>query len=240
MRIAYLDNERIDIRNYDLHLKRWERQGIVPLLTCAEGHPVIPRRGMKNQHHFAHKALTSCSCHDNKGEWHLWHQDRLCNDVQEVRISTDTRYHIADACVSREYLPESTSLKCKGYVIEYQHSPMDIKTMRQREQFYTGQGYHLVWVFDTSSWEINIIRKNGNEITFRKRRGKDHPLDGAYQGSVTKIFDFNKSQLLVVTSQSGMLVTGRVIELTEFDQIYIGSAIMPDADTRPFHHAILN
>lgn len=247
MRIAYFDDKRVDIREYESFLAMCKESEVEPYITCAEGHQVIAKRGEKNAHHFSHKANTICSSHDNKGPWHIWWQDRVQRDSQEVRLeglshNKQKILHIADTLIPLERLSHPHNIPpwngCKGYVIEYQHSPMEEKVMRERESFYTQQGYHLIWIFDTSLWEIHIIRK-GTEISFRKRRGADFPMLGAFSGKVTKIFDFNKNQLVVITSQVGSTMTGKVISLEEFDIKYLGSSAAQDIDIRPFHHPLI-
>lgn len=258
MRIAYYTSNDTTMR---VHISEYT-DIMSGHIFCHEGHPVIAKRGMKNVHHFAHKAHTLCSCHDNKGDWHIHSQDRCIKDGQEIRLQIPTPQgtitHIADLLIPIEkidslytsYLSPWNNT-CKGIVCEYQHSPMEESVMRERERFYTSLGYHLVWIFDTSLWEVQTIKRiSGNnldisspqyrptEITYRKKRGADFPLLGAYTGKVTKIFDFNKGQLFVVTKQQGISITGYVLSLEDFDRRYLGSYVSSDADMRPFHHPL--
>lgn len=243
MRVAYNGNDRVPIDEYDMYLSRCMEEGVEPHLTCAEGHHVIARRGEKNVHHYAHKANTVCSCGDNKGTWHIWWQNRVRSDAQEVRIES-TRIdgsrllHIADTLVPKSmlYVP----VQHMGYVIEYQHSPMTTDVMRQREFFYTAHGYHLVWIFDTCTWDIQVVRRSSNDdIVIRKRRGSSFPMDAAFGTStVTKILDFGKTDLLIVHRQNGNTIHGKIISIEEFDRIYMGMCTIEDPDIRPFHHHI--
>lgn len=256
MRIGYFGEQRVDIREYDAFLQMCKEAGVEPVLTCGEGHIIIARRGEKNVHHFAHKASTLCSCSDNKGEWHIWFQDRCIKEGQEVRLKEKSTsgqeiLHIADVLIPREKIPNTVlPSNVKGYVLEIQHSPMDERTMRERERFYTLQGYHLVWVFDCIKWETQQVRRlNGTphlcttdesykpiELTIRRKRGPDFPILGKYTDNVTKIFDFNKNNLFVVTKQVGASITGYLISLEEFDRKYLGTYTVSEPDTRPFHH----
>lgn len=223
MKFAYLDEKRIDI-NDDIPSGN-------PVFKCAEGHIVIPRRGTKNAHHFAHKASVECSCGDNKGEWHIWWQERVLPEFLEVRFTDDTgKLHIADICVP-------------GFIHEIQHSDMKVDVMRKREAFYTTQGYTLIWIFDCRDWEYNILKRqkqsdSSEEITFRKKRGKDFPLSGAISTNVLKFFDFGKNSLFQVSKQCGNTITGKTISLEDFDKKYLNSLVREERDCRVFHHPI--
>lgn len=217
MRYGYLDDHRVDIAEYtdDMYGK----------LTCGEGHPIIAKRGTVKIHHFAHRTKVECSCHDNKGEWHIAWQDRAKEEAQEIRIVTEDKVHIADTLVGQ-------------YVIEYQHSPMDVRIMRQRESFYTGMGYILVWVFDVSKWMYKHVRKIRNELTIRKSTGSDFPLNASYTGNVIKILDFGKSELFLVTKQHGTTLTGQVLTMEDFDARYLDTMCIEDPDTRWDRHPL--
>ena len=241
MRIAYSGDQRIDIHEYDTYLMTCKELGIEPFLTCAEGHQVIARRGDKNVHHFAHKAHTSCSCHDNKGTWHTSWQDRVVKEAREVRMRGDEKLHVADICIPVDKLP--TPCYYKGYVIELQHSCMNIQTIQEREKFYTSQGYNLIWIFDCSiDWEYKIIRRykspHREEIAIRRVRGRDFHMHAQYSGNVLKFLDFNKNSLFMVTKQSGSMITGVVVPIEEFDLKYLGSYACSNRDMRPFHHSM--
>lgn len=240
MRIAYFGDQRIDISEYDAYLLMCKESGVEPFLTCAEGHQVIAKRGEKNAHHFAHKSHTSCSCHDNKGNWHISWQDRVVKEAREVRMRGEgNKLHIADICIPRD----KVSIPCihKGYVIELQHSTMDTRTIQERERFYTSQGYILIWIFDCSNdWEYRVVRRckttHGEEVTIRRIRGRDFHMNAQYSGNVLKFLDFNKNSLFLVTKQSGPTITGMAISLEDFDTKYLGSYACLDRDMRPFHH----
>lgn len=230
MHIAYLDHtQRIDIKDY--------KDDMANRITCAEGHPVIAKRGTIRCHHFAHKISTSCSCHDNKGEWHIWWQDRTSIDMQEVRIHPPGQnLHIADILVPRSSIP-NVAPGYKGVVIEVQHSPMDVITMRVRESFYTSQDYMLLWIFDTALWTYSKSQGQGCTIITRKT-GSEFPLWASYQGKIRKILDFGKRQLFLVTGQSKNRITGTIMSLDDFDRTFLGSSIIINPDMRPFHHDI--
>lgn len=246
MRIAYLGDKRIDINEYN--------EDMSGKLTCAEGHIVIAKRGDIRTHHFSHKNNCHCSSSEGMTDWHINWQNRAGKDGREIRLKADGKMHIADTLIPISSLSQSPWLhtinKCKGFVIEYQHSPMNESVMRERESFYTAQGYHLVWVFDTKGWDYNMVRKsvsstiptlntsNIGSITIRKRKGADFPLKGAYTGRVSKILDFGKKELLIVTKQNNMTITGDMISMELFNKIFLGDMAVPDTDDRPFHHSL--
>lgn len=217
MRIAYHDGVRVSIDAYDDKMSG--------SIVCAEGHALVAKRGAIRVHHYAHKsAQPSCCCSDNKGDWHVEWQDRVCKDAQEVRVMGPTgKLHVAD-------------IMCGKYVVEIQHSPMTMDTIKEREGFYTSLGYTLVWVFDTSGWEYSKIGTTG----IRKRsRGQDHPLWASYDGQrIVKVLDFGKQHLMVVERQQGSSIYGSFISMDEFHKRYFDDKGMPNADMRPFHHLI--
>lgn len=242
MRFVYIsDNSQTDRR---IHIDEYTDE-MSGKIFCPEGHPMVAKRGNVKVHHFAHKSNCDCSCSDNKGDWHQEWQDRAKKEGQEVRfnienstLTSNTRCHIADICIQRDSITDpALPLDCKGYVIEIQHSNMDQKTMRERERFYTSQGYHLVWLFDTKLWSYHTIRKVKDTLTIRQKGGSAFPTFGAYSGAVTKIFDFGKKDLFLVTEQKGTTITGRILPMEEFDSKYLGT-MSTEQDTRPFHHPL--
>lgn len=248
MRIAYFGDKRIDIAQYDSFLTMCKESGVEPIVMCPGGHAVIARRGEKNVHHFAHK--NGCNCSENgMTAWHVNWQDRVHKEYQEVRMeeivsSTSKILHIADICIPSNKL-ENINNDRKGYVIEIQHSNMDAKTIRERERFYTLQGYILIWVFDCSSdWEYKVIRRsrsqnmNYEEVTIRRVRGRDFHFAAQYTGNVLKFLDFNKDSVLMVTKQSNSMITGLLVPIEEFDRVYLGSCTIDDRDMRPFNHKL--
>lgn len=246
MRFCYMDldglcEKKIHIDEYKDHMSG--------KIYCAEGHLVVAKRGKQRVHHFAHKSGTLCSCHDNKGDWHIGSQNRVIKEAQEYRfvckLNQDNinskKLHIADVFVDKKYYTEKMTkfTSYDGIVIEYQHSPMTQDVMIKRENFYTGVSTklknHLVWIFDVTNWEYQIIRKplpSNKELLMRKKKGHDFPLLGSYTGHVTKILDFGKYDLLVVTKQQGASITGYIITIDEFDEFYLGKAISSISDSR--------
>lgn len=221
MRFAYSKSgERIHIDDYDTSTR--------PPVYCANGHLLVGRKGAIRAHHYAHKPGTTCTCGTNKGEWHIAWQDRAQHQVQEIRCKIGSTLHIADIMIPSP----------KPLVIEIQHSPMDGKTMRARETFYTEKmKAKLVWVFDTRSWEYKVVRRDGHMITIRRRSGRTFPLLAKYTGDVTVILDFNKKDLLKVTSIKGSTITGTIMTMKQFDDEYLGT-YSTGSDYRTFYHHI--
>lgn len=189
---------------------------------CPDGHLLIAKRGDVRVHHFSHKSNCNCRFACNKTDWHQKFQDRADKKNQEVRMEKDGKLHIADVQIGR-------------FVIEYQHSNIATSDIHERESFYTSLGYTLVWVFDTSNWDYQVLQRKDKEVTIVKRRGSDFPMNGAYTSPVMKILDFNKRELLIVTSQKGSKVTGTLINMMEFDKMFMDRE---NDDIRPFHHPL--
>lgn len=103
------------------------------------------KHGNINATHFAHITLTNCDdfTHD-MSEWHKAWQSLFPARNREVVIKGESEIHRADVL-------------CYGTVIEFQHSPISEEEFWRRNEFYTGQGYKVVWIFDT----IDIFEKNG-------------------------------------------------------------------------------
>jgi hypothetical protein len=223
--------DKVHISEYQEHMKNG--------IYCPLGHPVIAKRGEVRVHHYSHRNGCNCDIVNGMSSWHSSSQDRAKKECQEVRLKDPTTHkyvHIADVLIPSSALENGMKMPsaCKGYVIEYQHSPMEKSVMRKRESFYTGLGYHLVWVFDCSKWEYSTVCKSGECVTIARKQGPQFPLDGAYTGNVSKILDMGRKQMLLVEKQSGSIITGKAIDMVTFDKIYLGT-MATDADSRPFH-----
>ena len=128
------------------------------------GAPLVQKKGEVNVWHFAHAKGTTCDAFtENKmTEWHLAHQEEFPADCREVRLERDGKVHIADVRVD-------------DFTVEFQHSPIDPETFRERSRFYRGFG-SLAWVFDCrKQWEDGMI-----ESAYRR----DYPVFDKYGYSV--------------------------------------------------------
>jgi len=114
-----------------------ERQEAQPGLSgeCPGcGNPVHARCGEKNIWHWSHKSKHVCDpWWENKTEWHRAWQNQFPDEWQEfVCRADDGERHIADVKTDR------------GWVIEFQRSPLDPNERRSRDAFYQ----KLAWVVD--------------------------------------------------------------------------------------------
>ena len=107
---------------------------------------VILRQGSINIWHFAHKA-SECvdSWHYEMSDWHLSMQERFPEEQREVVISHNGQMHRADILKD-------------DMVIEFQHSPISIDELQERNMFYNAAGYKVAWIFDfTEQYKVGAI-----------------------------------------------------------------------------------
>lgn len=113
-------------------------------------------------HHWKHINLFNCdSWYERETEWHKNWKNYFDKSYQEI-VKFDKildEKHIADI-----YLPH------KDLVIEFQHSPIEIKEIKAREDFYN----KMLWVIDlTQTKNIEIFKtKNELNILFNKMKTK--------------------------------------------------------------------
>ena len=97
---------------------------------------VILRQGNINVAHFAHR---SNECADNwhydMSEWHYSMQKRFPEEQREVVVKYMGQTHRAD-------------ILHKNQIIEFQHSPISIEELEERNNFYNAASYSVAWVFD--------------------------------------------------------------------------------------------
>ena len=89
-------------------------------------------------------------------EWHLDWQSRFPEDCREVVMTKDGVKHRADVFINNK-------------VIEFQHSSMSSDEFWDRNEFYTGLGYDVIWVFDLQD-------KWGKNINYRYDKDVDNQL----------------------------------------------------------------
>ncbi len=100
---------------------------------------LIPRKGPKNVHHFAHKQNCTDTWTHDKTKWHSDWQNMFPLEYQEITLKNENEVHRADVLYN-------------NCVIEFQHSPISQKEFSDRNRFYNSQGLTVIWLFD--------IRKN--------------------------------------------------------------------------------
>ena len=128
MKYAILNNERIE-----------PQKGIKDVTCPICGGIVIPKCGEQMIHHWAHKTTLNCdSWWESETEWHRKWKNNFLKECQEI-IMYDVKTgekHIADVKTRT------------GIIIEFQHSPMNIKEQYSREQFYK----NMIWIVDARQY----------------------------------------------------------------------------------------
>jgi len=109
-----------------------KQRGICPF--CYNS--VIAKCGKINIWHWAHEVNSDCDIwSDGETEWHLQWKREFPQSKIEVVLVRGKEKHIADVQLDG------------GLVIEFQHSPLSVQDIQEREHFYG----NMVWVFDISS-----------------------------------------------------------------------------------------
>ena len=124
-----------------------ERQEAQPNLSgkCpACGNPMIAKCGEVRMRHWAHKSLSLCDrWWESETEWHRNWKGQFPDHWQEIVHPADNgERHIADVRTDH------------GWVIEFQHSPIDPEERQARDAFYK----KLVWVVDAARLEGDRAR----------------------------------------------------------------------------------
>lgn len=100
------------------------------------GNELILRQGELNITHFAHKANTCTDTWNyDMSEWHYSMQNRFHPEQREVVVKHNGQTHRADILNGNQ-------------IIEFQHSPISMDEIMERNAFYNSAGYHVTWVFD--------------------------------------------------------------------------------------------
>lgn len=110
--------------------------------------PMIAACGEIVKWHWKHKNLEDCDpWYGEMTQWHIDWQNHFPKINQEVVINQQGVKHIADV------------LTDKNLVIEFQHSPISSKEIREREEFYG----NMIWVVDAKDFKKNMIRSDSVE-----------------------------------------------------------------------------
>jgi len=105
----------------------------------------IPKCGKERIWHWAHKCTASCDpWWENETEWHRAWKKHFPKEWQEIGHfdSTNEEKHIADIKTD------------KGFVIEFQHSAINLDEVKSREEFYK----NMVWVVDGTRLPMDYRR----------------------------------------------------------------------------------
>ena len=117
--------------------------GYCPL--CSE--QLIAKCGSLKIWHWSHKNKNDCdSWSEGETDWHKDWKDSTLPEFCEVKIGN----HRADIKNN------------KGLVIELQHSPIDVETIKERERHYG----KMIWLFDAQDFRLEF-KKKSNYFTFR-------------------------------------------------------------------------
>lgn len=128
--------------------------------------PLIKRNGSLREGHFAHRPNESCFDTWNKSEsnyydmsaWHNSWQEAFPLENREILIKNSGIVHRADVL-------------CANIIIEFQHSSISSKTFNDRNNFYAGFGYRVVWLFDCiDEFKERIINIERNNLTWTNIR----------------------------------------------------------------------
>tara|TARA_R110002072_G_scaffold45565_5_gene126932 strand:+ start:137488 stop:138903 length:1416 start_codon:yes stop_codon:yes gene_type:complete len=152
----YEDGTKVHISDYAKGEKK---------VMCAAKHPLVGKKGKIVVHHFAHAKNTACDPW-NSGtmtHWHAQWQNIVADQINHVEIfigqdgnclkTGEPIIHIADI------IRPSSSEGIRPLIVEIQHSPMSLETMRAREAYYQA----MVWVFDFTP---RLVKKgNHNRIS---------------------------------------------------------------------------
>jgi hypothetical protein len=202
---------------------------------CAMSHRLIPKKGSKNVHHFAHYPNSNCDSwqHGKMSYWHAQWQKIVLDKVNlevcldptgkilghsafagqssfSTVVATKLDGHIADI------INPSTNPNSRPLVVEIQHSSMSKEVIDAREAYYQ----HMVWLFDFTP-RLTTIDKC-NKIAF---------VDGAVKYLKEKVTYV--AMLSCATYHAGVapqypvaseqkissLHSGLIIPATSFDQI---------------------
>lgn len=68
-------------------------------------------------------------------EWHYSMQNKFSEEQREVIVKYKGQTYRAD-------------ILYKNYIIEFQHSPISMEELKERNDFYSTAGYSIAWVFD--------------------------------------------------------------------------------------------
>src|SRR5690606_7405943 len=148
--------------------------------------PVTPKCGEQRIHHWAHSGKNICDdWWEPEKEWHRSWKNNYPVDWQEIHIRDETtgESHIADVRTDH------------GLILEFQHSHINPKERRFREQFYK----NMVWVVDGTRLKRDFTRflngmtnskKIWNQNTFLNQFPEKTFSKSWLDSKVPVIFDF--------------------------------------------------
>lgn len=154
---------------------------------------VIPRCGEIRINHWSHLKSSNClfdSVHET--EWHLNWKSKFPSENCEVKIHSESKYHIADV------------LTPNSIVIEFQNSPISVETIKIREAFYE----NMIWVVNGLNFKKNISFSRVPE------KGKIYPRNLKYDK------DYRNKPCFVLDLKSKSLDKNSILSITRSGMIY--------------------
>lgn len=167
------------------------------------------RKGEVRIAHFAHWKKSTCLdtwSHD-MSEWHYSWQEQFPVDCQEVVVEKDGKKHRADVLIKEHDL-----------VVEFQHSRLTPEEFKERNDFYTGCGYHVIWLFDmTEDFEQGrfVVNEENNlyywkrpKVTFQNENATisryylDNKVDVFFQHNeiIDRLLEYDSERKFIKTS----------------------------------------
>lgn len=150
-------NKRVDIE--EALKEKIKSDYICPL--CYKD--LIMKKGVINASHFAHKVKCDETFSVDMSIWHKEWQDIFPKENQEVIVECDIAAK-EDAVI---HIKHRADVLINNYVIEFQHSLISREEFNARNWFYNYCGYKVIWIFDMSDKEIELIRKIHTRNTTR-------------------------------------------------------------------------
>lgn len=143
------------------------------------GEKLVLKKGEVRIPHFAHPPHSSCSdsWHYDMSDWHREWQERFPRESQEVVMTANGEKHRADVFV-------------KNIVIEFQHSPLSCDEFEERNAFYIGLGYKVIWLFDLTEifHDDSIEESHKKANVFKWRRPKSTFNDFDYRNKNVELY----------------------------------------------------
>lgn len=174
--------------------------------TCGE--QVAIKDGNIRQKHFSHFPNSNCSDKWNydMSDWHRDWQNRFPLDSQEYIFKKGNEWHRADVFYKKN-------------IIEFQHSPISKKEFDERNAFYVGLGYKVIWIFDfADDYKNGALRecKTGYYYQFNWRKPRSNFKNYYIKGNknVTILFEIDY-EIIGENEETNMPLFGPIlIEIT--------------------------
>ncbi|MBR1382596.1 MAG: UvrD-helicase domain-containing protein [Ruminococcus sp.] len=180
----------LDKDNNRIHIDESIRKNDYYCPSC--GKPLVIRKGEIRRHHFAHMPNSECtdswaSTYD-MSSWHIDWQSKYPKSNQEILCTLGSINHRADVMIDRT-------------VVEFQHSSMSTETFNNRNSFYDGLGYKVIWLFDLrDEYENHSLTryKSGNEYRYSWPRPKKtfNQYDDIQYGTVDLFFQLTDTVII--------------------------------------------